>query len=76
MHGFELSFVVNRNKFNHPDIDLLRLFLALVFENTSECKTESIRKMNIAYYQKKINNIYDEKENREARNQVKGKSKM
>ncbi len=51
-------------------------FLLYFSENTSECKTESIRKMNIAYGQKKINNMHDEKESKEVWNQVRGKSKM
>ncbi len=51
-------------------------FWLYLSQNTSECKTKSIRKMNIAHGHKKRNNMHCEKESRQVWNQVRGKSKM
>jgi hypothetical protein len=57
---FELSFLVNKNKPNNSDIDLLYLF-----QNTSECKIESIRKVDKKTFT--IKNILSSKEMRHTR---------
>ncbi len=51
-------------------------FWLYLSQNTSECRTESIKKMNIVHDQEKINSMHNEKESRQVWNQVRGKSKM